>query len=552
MSVLKFKSEFVGLLKIKDLNKLHSISYTKKIQWYYVGLFNILRIEPDFNIHKAKVGAYWFNEKIIINSKRNNWFIPKGSDSVLFGELIDVLLCDFHEDDNNRIIVNQIDKDLFEVKGNCYFQVALPSTSLELPDSDVLKEEKFNAKGDGLNFIEFNGINQTNSTTVNLKSKQTFFSRIFTVTNSTGGKSAINHEKSKPTGSGCFSNSVQTIYRLIKLIWVFGLSFLLGTTLVNLWGGNKDLFYVLLVTGIIWYILRGLKWRWLSTFVSLILFGLLAAIYKDGDLGQVPIKLRNTKEGKIKISPPKPTNRNDDNGNSIKDQKFNKQITWHDFINNEHNLTYNSFSSEFIDSKRLRERNIANLQGYNDPIKLYNKIYARAVQVDDVKLDSIVLIIKEDVKKLRYNKIDAARAVITLIQEIPYVLVHDNSCQEVIKSDPDFVAKYHKEGKPCLPQIRGGVQTPYEFMHNLKGDCDTRSLLAHFILNKLDIPSSIWVSMAYGHSILGVGLPVGVGHYKEINGVKHYAVELTAKGFDLGMISPEQTQMNNWDIALHN
>jgi hypothetical protein len=44
----------------------------------------------------------------------------------------------------------------------------------------------------------------------------------------------------------------------------------------------------------------------------------------------------------------------------------------------------------------------------------------------------------------------------------------------------------------------------------------------------------------------------GKGHenYKEINGVKHYAVELTAKGFRLGMISPEQQVRNNWDIAL--
>jgi len=47
-----------------------------------------------------------------------------------------------------------------------------------------------------------------------------------------------------------------------------------------------------------------------------------------------------------------------------------------------------------------------------------------------------------------------------------------------------------------------------------------------------------------------VGLPVGNGFYKEINGVKHYAVELTAKGFRLGMISPEQQIQSNWDIAL--
>ena len=87
-------------------------------------------------------------------------------------------------------------------------------------------------------------------------------------------------------------------------------------------------------------------------------------------------------------------------------------------------------------------------------------------------------------------------------------------------------------------------------MHNLKGDCDTRSLYAFTILKELGIPASVWISETYGHSVLGVGLPVGNGFYKEINGVKHYAVELTAKGFRLGMISPEQQIQSNWDIAL--
>jgi hypothetical protein len=49
---------------------------------------------------------------------------------------------------------------------------------------------------------------------------------------------------------------------------------------------------------------------------------------------------------------------------------------------------------------------------------------------------------------------------------------------------------------------------------------------------------------------LGVGLPAGSGFYKEVNGRKHYAIELTAKGFRLGMISPEQQIGSNWDIAL--
>ena len=141
--------------------------------------------------------------------------------------------------------------------------------------------------------------------------------------------------------------------------------------------------------------------------------------------------------------------------------------------------------------------------------------------------------------------------VTTFIQEIPYFLVHDLDCRAVVESsNSDFMIQYHQENKPCLPNIPGGVQSPYEFAHNLKGDCDTRSLLAFTILKRLGIPSSVWVSEAYGHSVVGIGLPVGAGTYKEINGIKHYATELTAKGFRLGMISPEQQNISNWDITL--
>jgi hypothetical protein len=59
------------------------------------------------------------------------------------------------------------------------------------------------------------------------------------------------------------------------------------------------------------------------------------------------------------------------------------------------------------------------------------------------------------------------------------------------------------------------------------------------------------VSKAYRHCVLGVGLPVGNGVYKSVSGLNHYAVELTNKGFKLGMISPQQRDISNWDIALY-
>jgi hypothetical protein len=142
--------------------------------------------------------------------------------------------------------------------------------------------------------------------------------------------------------------------------------------------------------------------------------------------------------------------------------------------------------------------------------------------------------------------------VTTFVQEIPYYLVHDYTCQKIIQdANSAFITSYHRDGKPCLPNIPGGVQSPYEFLHNLKGDCDTRSLLAFAILKELHISASIWVSEAYGHSILGVGLPVAGGAYKTVEGMNHYGVELTAKGFRIGMVGPEHKNMSNWDIALY-
>ena len=141
-----------------------------------------------------------------------------------------------------------------------------------------------------------------------------------------------------------------------------------------------------------------------------------------------------------------------------------------------------------------------------------------------------------------------AEMVVTMIQEIPYVLVHDQSCQKAVAGG-GFVKDYHEDKKPCMPNIAAGVQSPYEFVHNLKGDCDTRSLLGYTILNRMGIPASIWISPAYGHSVLGVGVPTQGNNYKIVDNVKHYAVELTAKGYRLGMISPAQRNMNNWKIS---
>jgi hypothetical protein len=172
--------------------------------------------------------------------------------------------------------------------------------------------------------------------------------------------------------------------------------------------------------------------------------------------------------------------------------------------------------------------------------------------MDEEKISQVAKIFSDSAANKKMNPLQTAEMVVTFIQEIPYYLVHDENCEKAFANGNEFIRDYHREGKPCLPNVSGGVQSPYEFLHNLKGDCDTRSLLGHAILSKLNIVSSVWVSNVYGHSILGVAVPVGHGMYKEVEGIKHYAVELTAKGFRLGMVSPEQARPNNWEITLYN
>ena len=281
----------------------------------------------------------------------------------------------------------------------------------------------------------------------------------------------------------------------------------------------------------------------LGLLASLFIFGLAAFfLFQWLPKSQDDKRTTEKKDGTIKISPPKKTDGND--------LLTEKHVEWWDFFRNFYQVSYNTSSLSFFDSQQFHAKAFQGITT-NSSVEFYTELYQKLESNDASKLDSLVELFKNRIEEKQLSPIKSAEMVTTFIQEIPYFLVHDLDCKTAVAtSNSDFMTQYHSENKPCLPNIPAGVQSPYEFVHNLKGDCDTRSLLAFTILKKLGISASVWVSETYGHSIVGVGLPVGAGAYKEINGVKHYATELTAKGFRLGMISPENQNMSNWDITL--
>jgi hypothetical protein len=181
-----------------------------------------------------------------------------------------------------------------------------------------------------------------------------------------------------------------------------------------------------------------------------------------------------------------------------------------------------------------------------------SKVYQELVRKDENTIDAYAHIFDSLNTANQWNRQQFAEAIVTSIQTIPYVLVHDQSCQQAIKeSGSSFLIQYHKDGKECLPNIKFGIQGGYEFLHNLKGDCDTRSLFCFELLSRFKYPVAMLISEEYGHCILGIDLPMK-GKYVGNSNRKYLVWETTAPGFKPGELSPEISDMDKWHIAITN
>lgn len=256
-------------------------------------------------------------------------------------------------------------------------------------------------------------------------------------------------------------------------------------------------------------------------------------------------------EGRTNIEPPIPIEVTDKNGNKKIDSLFHHEVHWDDFMNRNYSERYGTTLGQYLQSSNMH-RALSQVDAAGDVRMYWSSIYQALVTNDSNKLDSLAHYFKHQRDSLQLNPTETAEAIVTFIQEIPYYLVHDGSCEEAMNAGNAFMTEYHIDGKPCLAHMVAGIQGPYEFIHNLKGDCDTRSLLCHALLKQLGIPSSVWVSEAYGHSIIGIGVASAGNNYKTVSGQRHFATELTAKGFRIGMISPDHTDMDNWLITIKN
>jgi len=527
-----FKGRFTGLFKQTKKKYKGNIVFSD-IQWIHIKIEDCVMIE-NFDALSHRTGDYWYSRVIKSKNgfnpfkKTTDIFIPKRANEYYSGDLKNVLIKNLKINHEKTYFLH---KDWQEASGDIFFQIVVP----EVKKKKIIEEKNIVYQTKNIPSLSSKDSSSLGPKFINptLTPSDDYF----------GGVNIIPQQSplilNKTTSSNSWLKSFGRVFTFLIYL-------LIG---LFLWKYFRSLIYVFLFFAFlsgIGFLLRRFSFLLLIGAVAFI--GFIAYYLYQNSKGEIPDDLNpvKTRNGKIKIFPPKP----EDGQRNIMSSE--KEINWFDFINYSYIAKYKTSENDYSSSVEQQKKFKESMNNYSSSTEFFTRFYNSLYRMDDEKINQVAKIFSDSAIKKNMNPLQTAEMVVTFIQEIPYYLVHEESCEKAISSGNDFLVTYHREGKPCLPNISGGVQSPYEFLHNLKGDCDTRSLLGYSILSKLNISSSVWVSDLYGHSIMGIAVPTGHGLYKEINGVKHYGVELTAKGYRIGMVSPEQARPNNWDITLHN
>jgi len=213
-----------------------------------------------------------------------------------------------------------------------------------------------------------------------------------------------------------------------------------------------------------------------------------------------------------------------------------------------------NYGNRYTGELSVREKDYNRLKGHLNTYKattnnnfwghLYNYIDLKDTPSLDLVMDTFTKINQE--KKL--NQMEFAEMVVSCIQDIPYSFVLPIECP-IDNFDATTKAILEKCPACCIGNVPFGIQNPVSFIKNLKGDCDTRTVLIYSILKHFKYDVAIANSQFYRHSILAINLPAA-GNYKTLNGKKYMLWETTAKYFKIGDLPSNFNNVKYWEIVL--
>lgn len=179
----------------------------------------------------------------------------------------------------------------------------------------------------------------------------------------------------------------------------------------------------------------------------------------------------------------------------------------------------------------------------------YDKLIYSLKENDKDKLEGVYQLFDSLKLNNRFSEVGFAELIVSFIQDIPYSIVLPLDCDPDLYKDP-FIKEYLSNANArCDGFEKFGINGPVEFMASLSGDCDTRTLLLYTIFSHYNYDVALLSSEYYGHSVLGINLPLTGLAYKVAN--KRYLLwETTASNLKPGVVATEISNLNYWRISL--
>ncbi len=136
-------------------------------------------------------------------------------------------------------------------------------------------------------------------------------------------------------------------------------------------------------------------------------------------------------------------------------------------------------------------------------------------------LEPLITRFKKRIGEAGLTSLEGAQLVVTFVQSIPYEI---------------------PQGRPF------GLMPPALVVSRKKGDCDSKALLGHVLLDALGVDSVVLTSEAHRHSMLGIALPAQGTTIKH-QGREYAFTEMTAKGAPIGWVGRDLLQPNDWIVV---
>ncbi|GAB5398762.1 MAG: hypothetical protein Aureis2KO_03470 [Aureisphaera sp.] len=220
-----------------------------------------------------------------------------------------------------------------------------------------------------------------------------------------------------------------------------------------------------------------------------------------------------------------------------------------------HRIWRDNYGNDYFGDFMVRERDFIDLREHilqyrpSGKGNFWGGLYEYIEKKDGPYLDLVMNTFQEIHSKKRLNQMEFAEMVVSCIQDIPYSFIFQDECQEAHMYEPSIKRILEDCPDCCMGNVPYGIQNPVAFLQNLKGDCDTRTVLIYSVLKHFNYDVAILNSSHYRHSILGINLP-SKGLSKLYRGKKYVVWETTAKYYEAGSLPSNFNDISYWDVVL--